>query len=310
MTENNHSGKKKFSFISGILWALSGLVTALLLMEAALRLGGMVSRWVNERKNSPSAIQKKDYRILCLGESMTAAGYNESYPSQLEKLLNQRSAGTRFMVINKGESSINSSYILEHLEENLIKYRPDMVAAMMGINERVIQFYADIPEADSWIFRNLRSYRFFRIMFNKISRAGERNLPNAPDLIVSAGSERNFQTGDRINYNLLRQNYRKMKDILDARKIKLCCVQYPGRSIADLISMFDSPGDVIFVDNEWIFKEALKNGRFEDYFMDSFAGDFGHCTPLGNRLIAGNMAGIIFKELFPRGAYPTGVERQ
>ncbi|MFH0801289.1 MAG: hypothetical protein V2A78_02745 [bacterium] len=309
MTENNRSGKKKFSFTSGILWALSGLLMALLLLEAALRLGGMVSRWVHEHKNSPSAIQKKDYRILCLGESMTAAGYNESYPSQLEKLLSQRGGGTRFMVINKGEASINSNYILEHLEENLNKYRPDMVTAMMGINERVIQFYADIPEADSWIFRNLRSYRFFRIMFNKISKAGERNLPEAPDQVVSTGSAGNSQAGDRMNYDLLRQNYRRMKGILDARKIKLCCMQYPGRNIADLISMFDSPG-VIFVDNEWIFKEALKKGRFEDYFMDSFAGDFGHCTPLGNRLIAGNMADVILKELFPRGAYPIRVERQ
>lgn len=310
MTEKNHFGKKKFPFVSGILWTIIGLLTALVLLEAALRMGGMVSRWVHEHKNRPSAIQKKDYRILCMGESMTAVGYNKSYPSQLEEILNQRGNGTRFIVINKGESSINSSYILEHLEENLIKYRPDMVAAMMGINERVIQFYADIPEADTWIFRNLNSYRFFRIMFNKISKAWKRNLPDAPEQVVSTGSKGNSQTGDRMNYDLLRHNYRKMKSILDVRKIKLCCVQYPGRNNADLISMFDNPGEVIFVDNEWIFKEVLKKGRFDDYFMDSFAGDFGHCTPIGNRLIAENMAYMILKELFPRGVYPISVERR
>jgi len=107
-----------------------------------------------------------------------------------------------------------------------------------------------------------------------------------------------------MSYGFLRHNYRKMKSILDSRGIKLCCMQYPRRNITNLTLMFDAPEDVIFVDNEWVFKEALKKGRFEDYFIDSFAGDFGHCTPRGNRLIAENIANVILRELFPRGGHP------
>jgi hypothetical protein len=55
---------------------------------------------------------------------------------------------------------------------------------------------------------------------------------------------------------------------------------------------------VIFVDNERVFKEALKKGEYRDYFSDTFAGDFGHCTEKGNRLLAENIANVILKEYF------------
>ncbi|MBI3486144.1 hypothetical protein HY025_04365 [Candidatus Daviesbacteria bacterium] len=34
--------------------------------------------------------------------------------------------------------------------------------------------------------------------------------------------------------------------------------------------------NVIFVDNEKNFTEALKEGKYDDYFIDKFGGDFGH----------------------------------
>jgi hypothetical protein len=55
---------------------------------------------------------------------------------------------------------------------------------------------------------------------------------------------------------------------------------------------------IIFVYNERVFKEALMRGRYEDYFADRFAGDFGHGTPKGNRLLAENIANTILKECF------------
>jgi lysophospholipase L1-like esterase len=308
--KKERSGENKVPLKSGIVWALLGLITTLILFEVSLRAIGAVSRWTNERGGMFPEPRGKYYRILCLGESTTAVGADKSYPYQLEKILNQSGAGIRFVVINGGETAINSSYIMEHLENNLDRYRPDMVTAMMGINERVIRFYADIPEADSWIFRNCRTYRFFRLMFNEFLRkSGNKDARDAAGAI-KAGYEAGFRTGDRINYDLLRNNYRKMKSALDSRKIRLCCVQYPVRSIAVLVSMFDRPGEIIFVDNEWNFKDAIGKGKYDDYFMDSFAGDFGHCTPKGNRLIAENMAGVILKELFPRLRFNLSVENR
>ena len=55
---------------------------------------------------------------------------------------------------------------------------------------------------------------------------------------------------------------------------------------------------VIFVDNEKIFRDALKKASYREYFSDTFGGDFGHCTPKGNKLLAENIANVILKEVF------------
>ena len=39
-----------------------------------------------------------------------------------------------------------------------------------------------------------------------------------------------------------------------------------------------------------IFKSLLKKYVYDDLFIDSFADDFGHATPFGNRVIAENVA--------------------
>ena len=96
-------------------------------------------------------------------------------------------------------------------------------------------------------------------------------------------------------------NYHKLKDILDKRGITYVCVQYPVRSIEPLKKIFHGDEEVIiFVDNEKIFKDALIQGKYTDYFIDSFGGDFGHCTDKGNRLLVKNIANAILKEVFGR----------
>ncbi len=94
-------------------------------------------------------------------------------------------------------------------------------------------------------------------------------------------------------------NYRKLKEILDRKGIKLVCVQYPMRNIKPLKKIFedDSKG-VVFVDNERIFRDLVKQDGSRIYFRDMFGGDFGHCTEKGNRLLAGNIANVILKEIF------------
>jgi tetratricopeptide (TPR) repeat protein len=93
-------------------------------------------------------------------------------------------------------------------------------------------------------------------------------------------------------------NYRKLKEILDKRGIRLVCVQYPMRSVEPLKKIFEKDEGVIFVDNERIFKEAVRKANRKEYFIDMFGGDFGHCTSKGNRLLAENIANTIIKEVF------------
>jgi len=94
-------------------------------------------------------------------------------------------------------------------------------------------------------------------------------------------------------------NYHKLKESLDKRGIIYVCVQYPMRSLEPLRKVFrgDLKG-IIFVDNEKTFNDALRQARYRDYFIDTFGGDFGHCTTRGNRLLADNIAQAILREKF------------
>ena len=95
-------------------------------------------------------------------------------------------------------------------------------------------------------------------------------------------------------------NYRKLKEILDRKGIRLVCVQYPVRNVEPLKKIFGKDKGVIFVDNEQVFKEAVRKGSYKKYFRDMFGGDFGHCTPKGNMLLAENIADVILKEVFDK----------
>ena len=103
-----------------------------------------------------------------------------------------------------------------------------------------------------------------------------------------------------LNYynTKLRSSYIKLKEILDQRGIQLVCVQYPMRSIEPLKKLFPDKAGIIFVDNEKTFKDAVRREGYDEYFNDIFAGDFGHCTSRGNRLLAENIAKTILKEYF------------
>ncbi len=100
-------------------------------------------------------------------------------------------------------------------------------------------------------------------------------------------------------YNLVtRRNYNRVKEIVAQKGAKLVCVQYPVRSIASLKKMFYSKKGVIFVDNEQIFKEAINETSYDEYFTDMIGGDFGHCTEKGNKLLAENIANVILEKCF------------
>jgi hypothetical protein len=42
---------------------------------------------------------------------------------------------------------------------------------------------------------------------------------------------------------------------------------------------------------------AALEESYQGYFRDMFGGDFGHCTPKGNRLLAKNIAQEILKNI-------------
>jgi hypothetical protein len=92
-----------------------------------------------------------------------------------------------------------------------------------------------------------------------------------------------------------------MRRLLAERGIQLVAMQYPMRRVGVLKQLLDPAPDVIFVDNEKNFKRALLNQPHGEIFRDLFAGDFGHLTAQGNRLLAESVARAIM-DLVSRGS--------
>ncbi len=457
---HNNSVSLKISLKQKIVLILFGLLLFLILLEIGLRLGGLMLLSVQEHRNKVSLRQKGTYRIMCIGESTTVIGGPYSYPVILEEILNQRNIGIRYSVINCGVPSVNTSYIVAHLNKNLDKYKPHMVIAMIGINDgedyifyedknislgrrflnslksyklvKIIKLhivskvkeerfmtnknkgespdivntedplavnYADegkyiqtegifkreiesdplsseayfayarfyerqdnFPQAiglykksielnprDSmayvelaWCYQQMQEY----LQAEKIFLEAVKVCPQNPEAYIGLGyldelqgkypeAEVAFKKAVGLNpkydhryyrfllglYNILSDykqadvysrllnksnyynpvtynNYWKIREILKQKRIKLICVQYPLRSIEPLTKMFNRDERIIFVDNEKIFKDAIKKENYWEYFIDMFAGDFGHCTRRGNKLLAGHIAGAILKNIF------------
>ncbi|MDD5630180.1 MAG: tetratricopeptide repeat protein, partial [Elusimicrobia bacterium] len=147
--------------------------------EVALRLGGAASAWLQQRRDFQAAQGRGVYRILCLGESTTW----RQYPMQLEASLNKDGAGRSFAVTDAGMAGANSSDVLDRARTELARTPPDMVVAMMGINDfGTVRYYEDIPEAGGFWFRHLRSYRLARLLWMQAADklAGRKVAPQGP----------------------------------------------------------------------------------------------------------------------------------
>lgn len=79
-------------------------------------------------------------RILCIGDSLTfGAGVptEETYPAQLERLLNQYAPSSQFEVINMGVFGYGTWQAVDLLKQKGLKYHPDIV---------ILGFYINDPE--------------------------------------------------------------------------------------------------------------------------------------------------------------------
>jgi len=150
---------------------LLGIIICLVLLEGGLRLGGFALLFMQDQDNSRSIKQKDAYRILCLGESTTAG----QYPPFLEKTLNQRGRGAHFSVVDKGRMGTNTPAILSQVETYLNEYHPDMVVAMMGVNDwgDHIPFEAPTASKGMSFIRSFRTYKLTRLLWLHLLNKGK-----------------------------------------------------------------------------------------------------------------------------------------
>jgi len=145
---------------------LFGVFATIIGLEIVLRIGGAVFLWQQERFNLADVGPGKVIKVLCLGESTTALGGADSYPTQLEESLNSQSNEIKFKVINKGVPAITTKYIAENIKRNLDKYEPDIVITMMGINDREQGESIEMTAAKrrEFLLDNFRTYRLYALL--------------------------------------------------------------------------------------------------------------------------------------------------
>ena len=100
--------------------------------------------------------------------------------------------------------------------------------------------------------------------------------------------------------NLYSKTIRNPNDIVDLtteRGINFIFVQYALKKTDVLRNVIER--DLFYIDNYEIFMNLLKRYKYDDLFTDNFATDFGHATPLGNRVIVDNVAKKLLKLLEP-----------
>ncbi|MFA5101156.1 MAG: hypothetical protein WC547_09765, partial [Candidatus Omnitrophota bacterium] len=349
---------KILSFVSGFF---CGIVFCAVILEAGLRIGGWVTSAVRESRDKGSLNKKSTFHIVCLGDSSTIAGGETSYPSQLEKILNDSVKGMQFSVINKGQPAVTTIGILSQINGIIREYDPDIVVAMMGGNDK---------EQDAFrVWQRLRVYKFIKFLkiaapargvdryiglgsryaaandnvnaekifkraavlfpasvrpyielgrlysaagdYSRADNAYRQALGLDPvddyiygmlgALYLKMGDEVSakefFIKAEQLRFNTYNPEtaagYLKLKFILEQKGIKLVCAQYPLRSVAPLMRIFNNDPGVVFVDNKKTFEYAVDRDGYDKYFIDRYQGDYGHCTREGNILLAGNIARAI-----------------
>jgi|GEM_PF-5029418 len=176
-----------------------GVSFTIILLEISLRLGGAVVLFLQERHNHLSF--SGEYQILCLGESTTALGGEDAYPSQLEKILNEQGEGRRFTVINKGIVGTTTDYILSHVDQNLDKYKPQLVVVMMGINDR---FHYNLFRGPQWLWQFKLYVQSFRV-YKLVKLISEHLTHHTNEIKLATLDEESFQS---------RHNYQQTEDFL------------------------------------------------------------------------------------------------
>jgi lysophospholipase L1-like esterase len=252
-------------------------------------------------------VEQKEVVVLCIGESTTGLGGINSWPRQLQRILNSIQDQRTFRVINKGIPAIDTRDILKSLPDYLDQYEPDLVLAMVGINDDNDRH--KFPAVESFLEQSrsnqnqwtefVRNFRIYGLiewiaggMENRFTGKAEDAI--TPEMVRSDGN------GGKLTVYGLRypdvtdlhpltiRNLNDMVSLTAEQEIDFVFVQYPLRKTDILKDVIQR--HAIYISNYEIFTDLLEQYSYEDLFWDEFAFDFGHATIFGNRVIADNVA--------------------
>lgn len=155
--------------------AAGAIVLTLVLLEVVLQIA---AAFVDREPLSPRGdAGERAIKVLCIGESTTHGFGHTSYPAVLQRILDERFPQHSFEVINAGLPGTNSRWLTGEVPRLLEEHDPDVVIAMMGVNDEV--YFVDVEETTTLQLLLLRSrvYKLFRLLLTNTQRQFEYEPP-------------------------------------------------------------------------------------------------------------------------------------
>lgn len=208
-----------------------------------------------------------------------------SFNLYLEILIHEKSLKEITDLFHYEEDKEFENFINKNFETIMINFEKLKRLGLNDITQKIENnIYGSIYNNTNNIYAKIKKVGY--VALNKFI---EQDIQSSNKLFI-------LQTKISLNFipKQTMNNYIELHKICKNKKIKLIAMQYPMRNIKPLKKMVDFD-DIVFISNEENFKQALKTHKIEEIFTDRFAGDFGHCTELGNTLIAENVAETILK---------------
>lgn len=253
------------------------------------------------------------YRILVLGDSVTFGenvAAEESFPKQMQHLLNEARTGPKVEVLNAGVRGYNTYQELLMLEEVGLLYDPDLVIVCYVVNDAdpfsnqaglINPKYKRLIALKEFVKRHSYLYAFLKRLF---VLAKTRTKPGS----VEDTTLGHFSEGDPgwlASYASLEE----IKQVTGERGVRFMMAVMP--QIKGI-----KPGDTYPERNQRIHDRILKAGR--DLGIDTvdllpvlqghdpealkiFSKDTLHPNPLGHRLLAEKLSGHIRAEYLKTG---------
>ncbi|GAB4296900.1 MAG: hypothetical protein Kow0090_12100 [Myxococcota bacterium] len=249
-------------------------------------------------------------RIICLGASSTfgdgLAKTEDTYPYQLERLLNTRFPNNRFEVINAGVSAYSSFQGVIYLETKLLKFKPDIVIFNFGNNDNNDALLSIGRKSDAEHFAEKQRLRETRSApLAKIFELSRKSRILTGLRKWRLESQKGSESIPRVSPEEYRQNLEKLIALGKKHNftpVIMKEITNDFESNSPFLKRFYEVADelakekgVAVVDNQKIFKENKNKQLFID---------FVHPTGLGNKLIAENVANAIGKIIEKRISKP------
>lgn len=175
----------------GAIAVLTFLLSCEILLQI-LGLGARAGFWLrSDSEAAPDAIT-----ILAVGDSHAYGAplpREDAFPAQLEALLSREFPEREFRVFNRGIPGVNSAFVANRLEQQIMLLDPELVIVWVGANNRW-----NALESESWGgdgFWERLHRRLLRVKLYRLARVVEMSMAGVKDEVTVLHPQLGFTLG-------------------------------------------------------------------------------------------------------------------